>query len=171
VIVIADTTPLNYLILIESIDILPRLYGLVTVPQAVFDELRDAEAPSAVRRWVASAPAWLEVRQASGSQDSRLRRLGPGEREVIVLAEQLQADSLIVDDLAARQEANRRNLHVIGTLAVLYEAAGAGLLDFPGSVQQLVQAGFHASPRLIRLFLDLHARRLTERTDEASNKD
>jgi predicted nucleic acid-binding protein len=39
VIVIAATTPLNYLILIDSIDTLPRLYGRMTVPQAVFDEL------------------------------------------------------------------------------------------------------------------------------------
>jgi predicted nucleic acid-binding protein len=166
VIVIADTTPLNYLILSDSIDIVPTLYGRVTVPQAVFDELRDAKAPAAVRRWVASTPAWLEPRQATDSQDARLRRLGPGEREVIILAEQLRADSIIVDDLAARREAKRRNLHVIGTLTVLYEAAGADLLDFPETVQKLVRAGFHASPALIRLFLGLHARRLAERTDE-----
>ena len=170
-IVVADTTPLNYLILIDSIDIVPRLYGRVTVPQAVFDELRDAKALSAVRRWVAGAPAWVEVRQAIGSQDARLRRLGPGEREVIVLAEQLQTDSIIVDDLAARREANRRNLRVIGTLTVLYEAAGAGLLDFPGTVQKLVRAGFHASPALIRLFLGLHAQRLAGRTGEGLNRD
>jgi len=171
VIVIADTTPLNYLILIDSIDTLPRLYGRMTVPQAVFDELRDTKAPSAVRRWIASAPGWLEVGQAMGPQDARLNRLGPGERELIVLAEQLQADSIIVDDLAARREATRRNLHVIGTLTVLYEAAGAGLLDFPALVQKLVQAGFHASPALVRLFLGLYAQGLAERTDEGLNRD
>jgi predicted nucleic acid-binding protein len=160
VIVIADASPLNYLVLIDCINVLPRLYGPVIVPQAVLDELRDAKAPPAVKRWVASAPAWLEVRRAIGAQDAALHKLGPGEREAIILAEQLQADSIILDDLVGRREAIRRNLPVIGTLTVLYEAAGGGALDFPGAVQKLVRAGFHASPALIRLFLDLHARRL-----------
>lgn len=39
-IVIADTTPVSYLILINEINILALLYGRVIIPMAVFEELR-----------------------------------------------------------------------------------------------------------------------------------
>ena len=37
-IVISDTSPLNYLILIECIDVLPQLYGRVVIPEGVLAE-------------------------------------------------------------------------------------------------------------------------------------
>lgn len=44
-IVIADTTPLNYLILIDEIEVLPKLYGRVVIPEAVREELLRSGAP------------------------------------------------------------------------------------------------------------------------------
>jgi predicted nucleic acid-binding protein len=38
-IVVADTGPLNYLVLIKAIDLLPKLFDLVCVPETVFGEL------------------------------------------------------------------------------------------------------------------------------------
>jgi predicted nucleic acid-binding protein len=43
--VVADTSPLNYLVWIESVDILPKLFGKVIVPPEVCAELRAADAP------------------------------------------------------------------------------------------------------------------------------
>ena len=40
-VVVADTSPLNYLVLIEAIDLLPRLYGTIIIPAEVLDELID----------------------------------------------------------------------------------------------------------------------------------
>jgi predicted nucleic acid-binding protein len=48
-IVIADTTPLNYLVLIQLSDLLPHLFHRVLIPPAVFEELRDPETPGLVR--------------------------------------------------------------------------------------------------------------------------
>jgi hypothetical protein len=62
VIVVADTTPLQYLILIQCEHILPALYGRVVVPPAVIAELSRDETPQPVRDWLKSAPEWLEVR-------------------------------------------------------------------------------------------------------------
>ncbi len=59
--VIADTGPVNYLILIGHIDLLPRLFSRVILPTAVEEELRDIGAPAAVRAWIGSPPAWLEI--------------------------------------------------------------------------------------------------------------
>ena len=62
-IVVADTSPLNYLILIGEADLLHRLYSRVLIPQGVLSELRHPRTPSAVVEWVNHRPAWLEVRQ------------------------------------------------------------------------------------------------------------
>src|SRR5690348_13549469 len=128
-IVIADTTPLNYLVLIDRVLILPQLYGRVLIPSAVWQEFQRPETPEAVRAWLAQRPAWLEIRQVQGSTASALGHLGAGEREAIALAEELRADRLILDDQAARRVAARRKLSVIGTLGVLVEAAARGLVD------------------------------------------
>jgi hypothetical protein len=54
--VVADTGPLNYLILIEAADVLPNLFSQILIPQAVYDELAHAEAPAAVRSFIARTP-------------------------------------------------------------------------------------------------------------------
>ncbi len=59
-IVVADTSPINYLVLIGHIEILPQLYVRILIPPAVWKELRDAQTPSSVRAWAAQVPAWLE---------------------------------------------------------------------------------------------------------------
>jgi predicted nucleic acid-binding protein len=50
-IVVADTSPLNYLVLLGNIEILAKIYGEVVVPQTVLDELQDNDAPAEVRAW------------------------------------------------------------------------------------------------------------------------
>ena len=55
--VIADSTPLNYLILIHQVDLLPQLFDRILIPPAVFEELQHQETPDVVRRWIAGAPS------------------------------------------------------------------------------------------------------------------
>jgi predicted nucleic acid-binding protein len=52
-VVIADTSPLSYLIRIEQIEVLPQLYERVVIPESVFGELNHPRAPDAVRDWIA----------------------------------------------------------------------------------------------------------------------
>ena len=61
-IVVADTSPLRYLVLIERIDVLPTLYGRVIVPPAVIAELSQEHTPAMVRAWLSDPPNWLNVR-------------------------------------------------------------------------------------------------------------
>ena len=107
-IVITDTTPLNYLVLIDCVGILPQLYGRVLIPPAVWQEFQRPETPEAVRAWLAERPAWLEIRRVEETHDPALRHLGAGEREAIALAEELRADRLILDDQAAPSAVSRR---------------------------------------------------------------
>ncbi len=152
-IVVADTTPINYLILIEEIDVLAKLYGRVVIPHAVREELLGARAPVAVREWTERPPAWLEVRTSNQVSDPALARLDAGERAAITLAEELVADQLIVDDSFARRIAESRGLSVIGTVGVLREAAELGLLDLRIAFKRIQQTTFHISPALLAKLL------------------
>jgi predicted nucleic acid-binding protein len=82
-IVVADTSPLNYLIQIESDFVLPRLYRKVLIPSGFLDELRSPSAPPAVKAWIALLLGWIEVRGVGPLADHRLDYLGIGEREAL----------------------------------------------------------------------------------------
>ena len=83
---VADTSPLRYLVLINAIDILPRLFDDVFVPDPVYAELRHARTPAAVSRWARSPPAWLTIAPTPAVRDPDLVRLDAGERAAIALA-------------------------------------------------------------------------------------
>ena len=97
-VVIADTSPLNYLVLTEYAEVLPRLYGQVVIPHAVFQELLHPNAPPAVARWIASAPAWLVVDQNVRSLPDVQVDLDSGESAAIALAQANQPDVLLLID-------------------------------------------------------------------------
>ena len=104
-IVVADTSPLNYLVLIGHVAILPHFYQRVLVPSSVWQELQDVNTPEPVRAWSANPPAWLEVKHLRNSPDASLDFLDRGEREAIALAVELGAERLIADETLAREEA------------------------------------------------------------------
>jgi hypothetical protein len=58
-IVVGDTSPLNYLIRIGAVDVLKPLYSPVLIPQTVADELKREKAPAVVQLWIAHHPEWL----------------------------------------------------------------------------------------------------------------
>jgi len=64
-VVVADTSPLNYLVQIGEVGILPELYGKIVIPIDVLVELSDSEAPITVRNWVRQLPAWIEIRSTN----------------------------------------------------------------------------------------------------------
>jgi predicted nucleic acid-binding protein len=105
-IVVADTSPLNYLVLLEIVDVLESLYDRLLMPRSVAGEWENANTPAAVRAWIAQPPAWCEIRPDPPS-DPALRLLDPGERAAIALALSVHADRLLIDDLAGRTEAER----------------------------------------------------------------
>jgi predicted nucleic acid-binding protein len=149
-IVIADTGPLNYLVLVGSVEVLRPLYTRVIVPKAVVEELTAAGAPATVKAWMAHPPGWLEVRP-DPPPDPTLSFLDPGESAALTMAQVLNADELLIDDRAGRAEAARRRLPVTGTLGVLAAAHLAGLLDFEQALTRLHSTNFRLDPDLERV--------------------
>ncbi len=161
-IVIADSSPLHYFILLKHAEVLQKLYGRVIVPEAVVRELKAQKTPEVVRQWMMGPPDWLEVRQVTVPEDLALAKLDAGEREAIALAEALQADALLLDERAGRREAERRRIRVIGTVRILDDAAEADLLILPDVLERLRAFGFYIDGKLVRFLMERHTAR--ERT-------
>ena len=159
-IVIADSGPIRYLVVIEQIHLLPQLYGRIVIPPSVLRELTQTATPQSVRLWVDRLPRWVTVQSPRGPVPTFPAVLGPGEREAIALAQELSADVLLADDEAARMEARRRNISSQGTLGVLDLAAEHGLLaDLPAAIERLRGTNFRASKKLFDFFLERDAAR------------
>lgn len=145
-IVVADTSPINYLILIEAIDLLPKLYGRVIIPSYVELELKHPSGEPPVIEWISSRPEWLEVRMLHKStQIPQSSILHPGEREAIALALELNAELLLMDDRRGRAQAEAEGLTVTGTLGVLVRASAAGMIDLHHALADLQNTTFRIS--------------------------
>ena len=162
-IVISDSSPLNYLILIGQADLLQKLYSRVLIPSAVHSELQRESTPPSVRQWMSHPPKWLEIYAGAISDDATLSRLGPGEKQAIILAEKLHAEAILIDERDGRRIAEGRHLTVIGTLQILSTAAENGLIDLPAALARLQMTSFRVSARLLKLFLDRDAENRKQR--------
>ena len=79
-VVIADTGPLNYLLLIDQISLLPQLFETVHIPDTVRAELADAAAPQIVRSWIATPPPWLVIELTPAAMAPTCRNSTPASR-------------------------------------------------------------------------------------------
>lgn len=151
---VCDTSPLNYLVLIGEVDILPSLFDEVLAPQAVAAELSHPKAPGVVRNWISAPPGWLKIQSVRRREDPRLRLLHLGEKEAILLVQDLSADWLIVDELAARRVARSLGLRVTGLLGLLSKAAERGLVDLPEAIERLRKTHFRVDDQLLKQILN-----------------
>ena len=157
--VVADASPICYLILMGEIELLPKLFSRMVLPDAVLSELSAEGSPAAVREWVGWLPRWVSAESVGGRPTMALQHLHAGERETILLAEAINADLVLLDDKAARRLASERGLRVVGLLGVLVEASNQGLVSLPEAIDRLTHTTFRCSPALLKSVLDRHARR------------
>lgn len=152
-IVVADTTPLNYLVLIDEIDLLPALFDKVLIPQAVFAELQHPESSLKVREWLAPPPIWLEMCHVSLPAHTLPAPLDPGEREAIQLALERGIETILIDEAAGGKVIEALRLEARGTLGILERGAQLGLTNFGAALRKLEQTKFRMSPALKAAFL------------------
>ena len=149
-IIVSDTTPISELAKVDHLDLLPKLFGKVVIPQGVFDELQVGEHPAAK---LVQDLSWLEVVTVNNQQLVRELqqsfKLDLGESEAIALAEEIGASQLLIDERAARKVAMARKLPLIGTVGILLLAKRRGLLDSVKDVLDEMKAqGMRISDRL-----------------------
>jgi predicted nucleic acid-binding protein len=155
--VVSDTSPICYLCLIEEIDLLPALYERIYIPEAVAAELRHPKAPAILQSWIGSSPVWLEIVPVSWRVPPDMERLQTGEKGTILLAEDLDADLVIMDDRRAREVAVQHGLEVTGLLGVLDQAAEKGLVSLSAAFERLQRTSFRTTPQFLQHLLDKHS--------------
>jgi predicted nucleic acid-binding protein len=114
--VVSNTGPLIALAQIGQFDLLRRLFGKIIIPPAVRAEIQDETSVTAL-----TAADWITVQPAQDTLAAQLLReeLDAGESAAIVLAKELGADLVLIDERAAARKACALGLRVIGTLGVL----------------------------------------------------
>lgn len=127
-VVAADASPINYLILIDCIDVLRRLYGRIVIPPEVLRELTAEGTPMAVRSWIRERPDWIEVESAPEGTAIDVV-LDEGEAAAIRLALAEPDCLLLIDEADGRAVASRLRIPNTGTLGVLIEAARVGFVE------------------------------------------
>lgn len=159
--VVADTSPLNYLVWIDLVSILPKLYGQVVIPEEVLAELLATDAPAPVRAWASAPPDWIEVQtpDAAIHDDPRWQSLDEGERAALSLATTHQPSLLLIDERAGSAVARSLGLAITGTLGVLDEAARQRLIALPEAIQRLKQTSFRYPKSIVQRLLEEDARR------------
>jgi predicted nucleic acid-binding protein len=131
------------LILIGHIDVLPAWFDKVILPVTVRDQLCHPKAPAAVRNWILEPPHWADVRPAPPGHDPALNALDAGETSAILLAMQLHADLVLMDDAEGVAAAPTKGLEVVGTLGVLHFSSH-------GSTKKLISLPFNSLTQISR---------------------
>lgn len=151
-IVVTDTSPLRYLILLGYEWLLPRLYQRVLCPDVVFRECASPGAPQPVRTWAANPPDWLEIRSDPGDSRPELHMLDPGEQRAIELALRESANAVLIDEIAGRKAARDAGLVAVGTIGILAEAARSGWIDYDATTARLIsETNFRVSSGVVEL--------------------
>jgi len=161
-IVVADASPLHYLVLIERVELLAVLYQQVLVPDTVAAELNHPRTPSQVRDLIGKPPSWVRIETAHGPINDLLEDLDPGERDAIRLALAYSIRTVLIDDAEGRREAHRRQLRVAGTLGILERGAERGLIDLRAELARLQETNFRVRADLIESLLERDSERRRE---------
>jgi hypothetical protein len=131
VIVVSDSTALIGLAAIGGLDWLRQIYTDVIIPQAVYREVVIDGAGKAGSQDVASA-AWIQMQTIQNLNDKAFLMsvigLDEGESEAIVLAQEIGADLLLLDDAAARKYARQQKLKITGMVGVILAAKQSGII-------------------------------------------
>jgi hypothetical protein len=152
--VISNAGPLIALARIEQLDVLPALYGEIVVPPAVREEVLGAERKGGS---TLKAADWLRVEPVSDRTAVALlrERLDAGESETIVLALELEADVVLMDEARGRRIAASRGISLTGTLGTLILAKRRNFIErVKPLLADLKEQGFHMGDALRQQVLE-----------------
>lgn len=147
--VIVNSTPIIALCKIEQLEILKKLYREITIPVAVYREVTALEDSACMQ--IKTAGEWIHVEQIRDYKEKKMykAKLHDGEVEVMILAQEQQADLVIIDDHAAKKTAKYLGLPVTGTLGILLKAKQQGWIkEIHSLLLELKRNGFYISPAL-----------------------
>ncbi|KAA3662962.1 MAG: DUF3368 domain-containing protein [Chloroflexi bacterium] len=151
-IVVSNTTPLIGLASIQKFHLLHQLFGTIHIAQAVFDEVVTDGHEISGAKTETSAAVWIETRtiQDELAVEVLLDELDRGEAETIVLAREMNADLVLMDEKKGRRKLVQLNIMKIGTVGILLKAKQVGLIpSIQTDLIHLRELGFSISQPVI----------------------
>lgn len=150
--VVSNTTPIIALSSIGKLDLLHELFSEIIVPEAVYFEIK---AKKSFGYSEIESP-FIKVKAVKGEiyKDLLLTQLDPGEAEVILLAKELKAQTVIIDESLGYRIARNSGLHVVRTLSLLLKAKEKGMiLQVKPLLDEMINKGLWFSDKVYKLFL------------------
>ena len=149
--VIVNSTPLIALSNVDKLEVLKILYGEITIPKAVYEEI-SAKPDSTCKKKVDESLEWIHIENIKNEMAKLMfkSQLHDGEVEVMILAKEKEADLVIIDDNNARKYARYLELTLSGTLGVLIKAKQKGYIsEIRPLLEGLCRSGIYLSKTLI----------------------
>ena len=132
--VVSNTTPILSLLKIDKLSLLKELYGKITIPYAVYQEIEKGVDKPYYKDL--SKIDWIDIKHlTTPSFPAYHIDLDLGETEVLLLSKELNADLVIIDEILARRYAKQLELNLTGTLGILLKAKQMYLIE---SVKELL---------------------------------
>jgi len=147
-IVVSDTTPLIGLSSIGRLELLRELFDDVYIPQAVFDETVTSGREEGKAKQAVAKANWIHVVEVKDRLPVNilLDEMDLGEIETIVLASELNADWVLMDEKKGRRKLSQLNIPKIGTVGILLKAKQLGLVsNLKSELGSLQKSGFSRS--------------------------
>ena len=154
--VIVNTTPLIALAGIGHLNVLEKLYGEVTIPRAVYNEIC-AKPDTECAKQLQQALDWIAIEDIVNTEAKMYYKtqLHDGEVEVMILAKEKQADLIIVDDNNAKKHAKYLGLPVTGTIGVLIKAKNLGIVSaLKPLLERMLENHIYMSSVLMQMCLE-----------------
>ncbi len=125
--IVSNTTPIISLLKINRLELLKKLYNQIYIPSAVYNEIEAGKAKGYYKDL--SKIDWINITEIQDKQAVKyFLDLDAGEAEAIVLATEVNADLIILDEKLGRFHAKHADLKVTGTIGVLIKAKTDGLI-------------------------------------------
>jgi len=131
---------------VSKLDILKYIFDEIYIPRAVYYEVAKRH----------KIPEWIKVADIKNEAFLQILRdkLGKGESEAIILALEIKADLVGLDDLNARKIAKKLGINVIGTVGIILLAKKKGIIkELKPVLEKLRKKGFYLDEELINKVL------------------
>jgi len=152
---VSNSTPLIVLAKINRLDLLKDYFGVIYIPEEVYDEVVRRGGNLAGSSEVASCN-WIKVEPVKNRMavETLSLSLDKGEAEAIVLSKEKES-LLIIDDGAGRKTAELLGVKITGTVGILFLASKDGTLSLKKTMDDLKSVGFRLSEREYKRILSL----------------
>lgn len=151
-IIVSNTTPLIGLASIERFGLLRQLFGEVCIAQAVYDEAVSVGREAGGAKDEVATADWIKTIHVNDrlAVEVLLDEMDLGEAETIVLARELEADWVLMDEKKGRRKLDQLGLKKIGTVGILLKAKQLGSLSaIRPEIERLRRQGFSLSQAVV----------------------